>query len=296
MPIPNLDDLHRPVLEILQAAGRPWTRQETLTQLLQRFHLTDEELRQTVRSGQPRMENRAAWATTDLKKAGLINNPSRNQWVITPAGRRYLTENPGPIRLETLQRIWQSQQEDTGGSEADNPTVAGLPPNEQVERGYQQLQRQLATEVLESAKKVSAPMFERLVVALLEKLGYGTGRVTGRPGDQGIDGILTQDALGIEKVYVQAKRYGATPVGETDIRTFSGSLQREGATKGVLITTSTFSASAQQTAQQISRSSQTIRLIDGLEVARLMVEHNVGVVTRVTYEIKELDKNYFIEE
>ena len=296
MPIPDLDDLHRPVLEILQASDRPLTRQETLAQLLRRFPLTDEELRETVRSGQPRMANRAAWATTDLKKAGLINNPSRNQWVVLPAGHRYLAENPGPIRFATLQRIWQSQQEDPGDFEADNSAVAGLPPDEQIDQVYRQLRHELANEVLESAKAVSASMFERLVVKLLEKLGYGTGRETGRPGDQGIDGVLTQDKLGIEKVYVQAKRYGTTQVGEPEIRTFSGSLQREGATKGVLITTSTFSDSAKQTAQEISRGSQTIRLVDGLEVAKLMVEHNIGVVTKVTYEIKELDKNYFTEE
>ena len=126
-------------------------------------------------------------------------------------------------------------------------------------------------------------------------MGYGDGRVVGQSGDQGIDGILNQDALGLEKVYVQAKRHTGGQVGEPDIRNFSGSLVKHGATKGVFITTSTFSPTARQTAQSISLANQFIRLIAGQELAELMIKHGVGVVTEITYEVKKLDANYFTE-
>ena len=126
-------------------------------------------------------------------------------------------------------------------------------------------------------------------------MGYGDGRVVGRSGDQGIDGILNQDTLGLEKVYVQAKRFDNAQVGEPEIRNFSGSLDPYGATKGVFITTSRFSSTAQQTAENISRGGKFIRLIDGEELAKLMISHGVGVVTEITYEVKKLDANYFAE-
>ena len=138
--------------------------------------------------------------------------------------------------------------------------------------------------------------FERLVVNLLEQMGYGEGKVVGRSGDGGIDGIISQDALGLEKVFVQAKRYTAGSVGEPEIRNFSGSLDAQGASKGVFITTSTFSSTARQTAQTISAGNKFIRLVDGTELTQLMIRHGVGVVTERTYEIKKLDENYFTEE
>ena len=153
----------------------------------------------------------------------------------------------------------------------------------------------LADQILDSVKDVPPAGFEQLVVGLLSKMGYGDGRVVGQSGDQGIDGVLNQDTLGLEKIYVQAKRYTSGQVGEPEIRNFSGSLVAKGATKGVFITTSTFSPTAQQTAQSISLGSQFIRLIDGSELARLMIEHRVGVVTEVTYEVKKLDANYFAD-
>ena len=134
------------------------------------------------------------------------------------------------------------------------------------------------------------------MVDLLVKMGYGQGEAVGRSGDGGIDGIINQDALGLEKVYVQAKRYTAGAVGEPEIRNFSGSLDAKGATKGVFITTSTFSSAARQTAQTISAGNKFIRLVDGNELAQLMIRHGIGVVTEYTYEIKKLDENYFAED
>ena len=133
------------------------------------------------------------------------------------------------------------------------------------------------------------------MVDLLVKMGYGQGETIGRSGDGGIDGIINQDALGLDKVYIQAKRYTVGSVGEPEIRNFSGSLDPYGATKGVFITTSTFSNTAHQTAQTISAGNKLIRLVDGNELAHLMIKHGVGVVTEYTYQIKKLDENYFAE-
>lgn len=296
MAVPTLDELHRPVLEIAADAGQRLTRQHFVQRLSALFSLTELDLQEMVPSGvQTRIENRTNWAITDLKKAGLMDNPGRNQWEITKSGRDYLATHLGIIKLGELEKLWP---ESTESSDAVVPGVsdtADITPDEQIAQSYQQQRDQLIHEVLDSLKGVSPSSFERLVVGLLAAMGYGDGRVVGRPGDQGIDGILDQDALGLEKVYVQAKRYTAGQVGEPEIRNFSGSLLAQGATKGVLITTTTFSPTASQTAQSISMGNQLIRLIDGRELAELMINHSVGVVTEITYEIKKLDANYFAD-
>ncbi len=165
---------------------------------------------------------------------------------------------------------------------------------EQLEEVYRELQDGLADELLVGVKSISPAGFERLVVGLLEKMGYGEGRAVGRSGDGGIDGIINQDPLGLEKVYIQAKRW-QNQVGEPEIRNFSGSLEARGASKGVFITTSAFSSTARQTAQFISAGNKFIRLIDGDELAGLMIRHGVGVVTETTYEVKKIDENYFVD-
>ena len=169
-------------------------------------------------------------------------------------------------------------------------------PNEQMGKSYRELQSQLADDILDSMKGISPTSFERLVNRLLSQMGYGeVKRETGRSGDRGIDGILNQDTLGLEKIYVQAKRYDTATVGEPEIRNFSGSLDGQGATKGVFITTATFAQRAWQTAENISMGNKSIILIDGRQLAQLMIRHGVGVVTEITYDIKTLDANYFAE-
>ncbi len=162
-------------------------------------------------------------------------------------------------------------------------------------QGDQQLRERLADELLENIMKLTPGRFEQLVVNLLEKMGYGEGQTVGRSGDGGIDGIIDQDPLGLEKVYIQAKRW-SSQVGDPEIRNFSGSLDAKGAAKGVFITTSTFSSTAKETTRNISAGNKLIRLIDGQELAALMVQHGVGVVTVSTYEVKKMDENYFAED
>ncbi len=298
MSVPPLDELHRPVLEIAAGAEQRLTRQHFVQRLSELFSLTELDLQEMVPSGvQTRIENRANWAITDLKKAGLMDNPERNQWEITKSGRDYLATHSGIIKIGELEKLWPESIESSEARVASVSDSSDITPDEQMAQSYQQQRNQLVNEVLDNLKGVSPSSFERLVVGLLEAMGYGygDGLVVGRPGDRGIDGVLNQDALGLEKVYVQAKRYTTGQVGEPDIRNFSGSLVAQGATKGVFITTSTFSPTARQTAQAISMGNQFIRLIDGRELAEMMINHGVGVITEITYEVKKLDANYFVD-
>lgn len=296
MAVPTLDELHSPVLEIANASTQRLTRKEFLERLTVVFSLSDTDLREMVPSGkQSRIENRTNWAITDLKKAGLLNNPQRNQWEITQTGRDFLADQQGIIKFSDLQKLWPESQESSGVPATSTSGSAEITPDEQMAMSHAQHQNMLSEEILDSVKGLTPSGFEHLVVELLSRMGYGDGRVVGHSGDQGIDGILNQDALGLEKVYVQAKRHTSNQVGEPEIRNFSGSLGAQGATKGVFMTTSTFSPTATQTAQAISFGNQFIRLVDGVELAELMVRHGVGVVTEITYEVKKLDANYFAD-
>ena len=294
MAIPTLNELHRPVLEIANSKRRGnLSRQEFVDQLSDRFSLTDAERQEKVPSGlQTKMGNRVNWALTNLKKAGLMNNPQRGQWQITQDGRDFLAGKSGEvISLAELQKPLD-------GSGAPAPAVAevaDVPPDEQIALSHQQHQVMLSGEILDSMKSLKPDGFERLVVDLLSKMGYGEGRVTGRSGDGGIDGIVDEDTLGLEKIYIQAKKWEDVHVGSPVVNEFAGALLAHGAAKGVLITTSTFTGAARQSAQRVAQGIQSIRLIDGQELAELMIRYGVGVRTIDTYEVKDLDANYFAE-
>ena len=296
MSVPTLDELHRPVLEIANSSSRRLTRKEFVERLTDLFSLTDADLQETLPSGgQTRIENRTNWAITDLKKAGLMDNPARNQWEITQQGRDFLVGQQGIIKLADLQKLWPDSREAPNVSASSTPESVDITPDEQMAISHRQHLDSLSDEILDSLKSVTPTGFERLVVEFLSKMGYGTGRVVGRSGDQGVDGILNQDKLGLEKVFTQAKRHTSGQVGEPEIRNFSGSLVAQGATKGVFITTSSFSPTARQTAESISMGTQFIRLIDGRELAALMIDNDVGVVTQMTYAVKKVDANYFAD-
>ena len=231
----------------------------------------------------------------------MLSRPERGHFQITDSGRDFLAQHTGRIERRQLVQLERGQQtENIPGpiiidAYDDEESVEEIAPEELMNQAYQRLRDALASDLLVSIRSISPDSFERLVVDLLVKMGYGQGEVVGRSGDGGIDGIISQDALGLEKVYVQAKKW-ANQVNEPDIRNFSGSLDARGATKGVFITTSTFSSTARQTALSISAGTKFILLVDGNELVRLMIRHGVGVVTEFTYEIKKLDENYFAEE
>ena len=296
MVVPASNKFYLAVLEISDKAEKSLSGNEIIERIANQLSLSESDLREMVPSGlQTRVENRTTWAISKLKNAGLLEYPTRGQSQITRKGREFLANHRGEIQNTELNRMRVPPAEGHPTIEMVAEDADALTPDEQMARNHEQHEDMLSDEILDSIKSISPASFERIVVALLSRMGYGSGQAIGRSGDQGIDGILNQDTLGLEKVYIQAKRYAAAQVGEPEIRNFSGSLDPYGATKGVFITTSTFSQSARQTAQNISRSGKFIRLIDGQELAALMIRHGVGVVTEITYEVKKLDANYFAE-
>lgn len=293
MVVPTQKELHRPVLEILREAEGVVPVRHLVERVSSRLSLTREDLEQRTPSGAQTVANRTFWAVSYLRSAGLIANVSRGQLYITDEGKNLLREQTGDIESATLRQlaINKDQVGQPGIQELDSDT----PPDELLANAQSALRGRLAQELLESLLRISWERFEHLCVQLLEKMGYGRGEHLGQTGDGGIDGVINQDALGLERVYIQAKRW-TNQVGEPEIRNFSGSLNAKGANKGVFITTSQFSTPAKQTASSISSGAQTIILVEGLDLAYLMIDHGVGVVTVQSYEIKKLDENYFAED
>ncbi len=295
MAVPTQTDLHRPILEILAEHGDQVSIEQIIEPLVRSFSLTESDQREMNPSGRvTRLRANIGWALFWLKRAGLAESPSRGKHSITLLGWEFLQSTTGVITLRRLTDLAQLEEDYVRA----NPTTGSsqeITPEQHLERSHALLHRKLREDIAESVVRISASRFEQLVVDLLVAMGYGQGEAVGRSGDGGIHGIINQDALGLEKVYLQAKRW-SNQVGEPEIRNFSGSLDAQGASKGVFITASTFSQTARQTAQTISSGSKTIRLIDGQELAQLMIRHGVGVVTEYTYEIKKLDENYFADD
>ena len=308
MSVPTQKELHRPVLQMVADTKEILPLSAVKDQLVGLFNLSDNDLRETLPSGQNCFTSRVYWAVSYLRRAGLVESPKKATFTCTPEGHSFLTNHPGTIEIKDLEVLIGLRKQPTETDEYVRPSsiVGGsdrpitidpvdATPDEQMEQAFNQSREKLVDDLLSRIRSESGRNFELLVLDLLRKMGYGEPEHTGRSGDGGIDGIINQDALGLEKVYVQAKCW-ANPVGEPEIRNFSGSLDPYGATKGVFITTSTFSSTARQTAQTISAGSKFIRLVDGNELAQLMIRHSVGVVTEYTYEIKKLDENYFAED
>ncbi len=300
MAIPTQAELHRPILEIASSVDESLEPERVADLVSDWFNLSDEERQEKIPSGTRLIKKRTDWSLWSLKTAGLMHNPPRGPWYITQQGRNFLNIHKGKITSADLRQLHVASQQandnatETADTGIDHDTNAA-PKKELMKQVYQQLRTNLEEELLGKIKELAPDQFEQLVVNLLEEMGYGEGQVVGGSGDGGIDGIIDQDPLGLEKVYIQAKCW-SNQVGEPVVRNFSGSLDPEGAAKGVLITTSTFSNTAEQTAQTISASGKFIRLIDGQELVKLMIQHGVGVVTESTYEIKKMDENYFAED
>ena len=305
MAVPRIEDLRKPLLEIVDGAKEDVVHKQYIRKkVIERLSLTNDDILEKVPSGgQTKFDNCVGWALYELKKVGFLWSPSRAYYQITPQGKELLATGADDL----LSLPWNALKNAVrqGGGDADVSDTAAdddvvtdsedSTPNEQIAALHKELSDRLAEELLESVKRMSPTSFERLVVSLLEKMGYGQGQTVGGSGDGGIDGIINQDALGLEKVYIQAKRW-QNQVGEPEIRNFAGSLDKQGANKGVFITSSSFSSTAEETARFISAGNKFIRLIDGEELARLMINHGVGVVSEITYDVKKLDENYFAED
>ena len=305
MAIPPLAEFNRAVLEALHDSGERLSRKQIFECVVAWFNLTEEDKNQiTPSTGRHLPDDRAYWAAGNLKRAGLLTQPARGYFQITHSGRNFLTENEGSILTRELTRLANQSQHDNGDVETVTPEgttsetdeiLVEIAPEEAIEQAYQQLRNNLANDLLANINDISPARFEDLVADLLVRMGYGEAGERGpRSRDGGIDGVINQDPLGLEKVYIQAKRWRDTLVRLTDIHAFSGSLVGARASKGVFITTSRFTKDATDFAAQLP--TQAIRLVDGPELARLMIAHGVGVVTEYTYEIKKLDENYFADD
>ena len=301
MPIPDFQSVFLPLLKAC-ADGQEHTKQELLPLLAKQFGLTEAELSVKIASGGARMfDNRVGWATSYLKQARLLENLRRGVYRITARGLQVLDENPQPLNIRYLKRATEFLA--SRGTPKDESqfveltTVNPETPDELIAGGYKQLREALAIELRDRIKSVSPSRFEELVVELLVKMGYGgtqedAGRVVGKSGDGGIDGIINEDRLGLDVIYIQAKRWEAD-VGRPEIQKFVGALAGNKANKGIFITSSGFSRGATDYASQVNH---RVVLIDGAMLAELMMDYDLGVSTKDVYTVKRLDTDYFEED
>ncbi len=302
MAIPDFQSLMLPLMQLI-ADGQPHEMRLATEALGQQFRLTPAEWQEMLPSGRaPLFYNRLAWAKTHLKKAGLIEQPRRGVIAISARGKQVLASKPSRIDIRLLQTFPEYRQP-LSGSLPESPSMAQTPaselsPEETLESAFLVLRRELADDVLLNVKQCSPQFFEELVVKLLLRMGYGgsreeAGRAMGRSGDGGIDGIINEDRLGLDAIYLQAKRWEGS-VGAGEIRDFKGALDAKGAQKGVFITTGSFTAAAREAAS-VSRSYKIV-LIDGARLADLMIEHDLGVSVAATYQLKRIDSDFFADE
>jgi restriction system protein len=294
----------RPLLEA-HADGMEHLNRDLVARLGEQFGLTDEERREMLPSGGARLfDNRIGWAKSHIMQAGLLAAPRRAISIITERGRQALRLQPERIDLRILNeyeeyREFRSRRKTTGDEVTDTTELEiqdSQTPEELLENAYLQVRRQIESELLAQLKSSPPDFLERVVVDLVVRMGYGgsrkdAGEALGRSGDEGIDGIIKEDPLGLDIIYLQAKRWEGS-VGRPEIQKFAGALQGQRARKGIFITTSTFTADA---LEYTSRIETKIILIDGLRLSKLMFDHGVGVATASNYEVKRIDSDYFTD-
>lgn len=300
MPVPGFQDMTLPMLK-LAADGTTWSLADARARLATGFKLSTEEQEELLPSGkQSRYANRVAWAKVYLERGGLIASPARGKFAITQRGREVLQHPPERITIEFLGQYpefqeFRSRSTNQAQEEQQQPDSVQS-PEEALESAYLTIRQNLASEILARVKSCSPRFFEHLVVELLLQMGYGkaggNGERVGQSGDEGIDGIISEDRLGLEMVYLQAKRWEGT-VGRPEIQKFVGALHGKRARKGVFITTGSFSAEAVSYVQHID---PRIALIDGAQLADFMIDVGVGVSSSRTLELKHIDSDFFEEQ
>ncbi len=302
MPIPDYQSLMLPLLQFASDQEEHTVR-EAVDALSTQLNLSEGERQELLPSGQqPVFDNRVGWARTYMGKAGLLENTRRPYFRITSRGMTVLSGNPQRIDVSFLLQFrefveFRTRRERAATPEPNTDAHNEQTPQEALEYSYQRLRQNLAEELLTKVMSLSPAFFERLVVDLLVEMGYGgsrrdAGRAVGRSGDGGIDGIINEDRLGLDVIYVQAKRWEGV-VGRPEIHKFVGALFGQRARKGVFITTSTFTAEAKQYAANID---SKVVLIYGEQLSQLMIDHGVGVSVVSRYEIKQLNSDYFAED
>lgn len=303
--IPNYQTI---MLPLLKAVKEPKEHKlnNVVEHLADKFRLTEDERKELLPSGQSFLfGNRVGWARTYLKKAGLLDSPKKGFICITKRGLEVLKQNPKEINVGFLQQFqefldFQSMKRDEKEIIKENSQTEDSiqTPEEILEDSYQNIRKSLAQELLDKITTLSPTFFERLVVELLVKMGYGgsmkdAGKAIGKSGDEGIDGTIKEDKLGLDIIYIQAKRWQpGNIVGRPEIHKFVGALAGQGAKKGIFITTSSFTKDA---IEFVPRNETKIVLIDGFKLAQLMIDYNLGVTIQQIYEVKKIDSDYFEE-
>mgnify|MGYP003594081254 FL=1 len=301
--IPDFQTIMLPLLKEISNRNE-FTAKDVNSNLSKYFNLTDDELQEMLPSGkQAVFVNRVAWAKAHLKIAGLLESPKRGSFKITPKGLEVLNQNPEIINLKFLKTLpdyieyLESSKSDEKTTDVNSETEDVKTPEELIEQSFLTIQKALSQELITKVKSCSPYFFENLVVELLVKMGYGgslsdAGKAIGKSGDEGIDGIIKEDKLGLDIIYIQAKRWEGN-IGRPEIQKFVGALAGQGAKKGIFITTSKFTPDA---LNYIPRNETKIVLIDGEKLTRLMIEYNLGVSTHNIYELKKMDIDYFENE
>ncbi len=291
MPVPDFQSLMLPILKAL-SANEEMSNTEIRKRVMTSEGLTESDTEEMLPSGnQSIFTNRVAWALSHMRRAGLVNRARRGVYQLSPEGNRLLSNDPLRVDIKTL-KGYESYRE----WKANTGDDSGVPPTEVLAKTFQSLKEELAADLLSRIQHTEPKFLEQIVVDLLIAMGYGggdsdMGKVVGRAGDHGIDGTIREDKLGLDEVYVQAKKYAAeNKVGEGDLRNFVGAIVAAGTSKGVFVTTSSFTNAAKEF---VNRSPVRIVLIDGHQLARHMIDYNVGVRTGTTYELKHPDEDYF---
>ena len=300
MPVPDFQSIMLPLLSFLKD-GEEKSIREAIDHIGTFFKLTEEEkIEPLPRGNQPKLDNRVGWSRTYMKKAGLLESPGRGYIKITDKGKKLLKNPPERINISFLMQFPEfaefraiSRGEENEQSEIEQGEAIQT-PDELMDRGYNLIRGSLAQEILNLLRSSSPAFFEKIVLELLSTMDYGEGQVTGRSGDEGIDGFVDQDKLGLDKIFFQAKRFKeGNNITASMIRDFVGALELHGASKGVFIATSNFPRDSEEI---IQRSRKSIVLINGVKLVNYMIDYNLGVTTEKTYDVKRIDTDYFAEE
>ncbi len=310
MAIPTHEEAMLPVLRFLED-GEARNRRTLSDATADHFQLTEAERAVLLPSRKaPVFRSRTGWALTYLKQAGIVTSPRRGWYQLTDRGRDVLADLPAQLDNKFLLKFPEFQEfrarsragsddhtaEIEGIRRTDEAAIPAVPPDEALETAYDRLRATTEAELIDTVRTVSPAFFEQLVIDLLVRMGYGgsreeAARAVGRSGDGGIDGVIDEDRLGLDVIYVQAKRWQAS-VGRPEIQKFVGALQGQRAKKGIFITTASFTREAEEFSQRIDT---RLVLIDGTRLAALMFEFNIGVSPRSTYVVKTIDSDYFEE-
>jgi len=305
MPIPDYQTLMLPLLKIA-GDGEVHSKRDAVNELAEQFALSETERKELLPSGKQEIfDNRVGWARTYIKKALLIDYVQRGQFRITDRGKQTLAEGPKRIDNAFLSRFPEfiefHKRSQTASAEEDKSAVSAVEtetPDDLMATGYLNRRRQIEEDVLTKVKSCSPEFFERLVVKLLTSMGYGgsladAGKAIGKSGDGGVDGVIKEDRLGLEQIYIQAKRWDNAAVGRPEIQKFVGALHGKRARKGIFLTTSTFTKEAHEYANSLETK---VILIDGTELARFMFDYEVGISTESTYVVKRIDNDFFEDD